>query len=320
VTDLGTDPGVLRAFAQGLEEIGYDDVYVSEHVLGADLSANKDWTPYNPTTRRASGPLYDYTFPFLEPFVTFGFLAGVTSTLGLASSVIVLGMRQAVLVAKQAAIADVLSGGRITLGVGSGWNDLEYRAMGVDFAGRGLRVEEQIEVMRALWTHDVVTFAGRWHDIPAVGINPLPVQRPIPIWIGGVSDRATARAARVADGWYPGELLEPRAPGEPYGLTEWGARTLELFRSGVSSAGRDPGAIALVGAVNVGPRSVESAIDEMRGWARVGATHVNVRSSRYPATWSDYAPGDPDRPDVQRHLDLLASIANEWRLRTESSV
>jgi probable F420-dependent oxidoreductase len=315
VTDLGTDPAVVRTFAVGLEELGFDELYVSDHILGVDTASQESWSPYNPTTREMTGPLYDHTFAFLEPMVTFGYLAGITSRIRLVSSVMVLGMRQAVLVAKQTAVADVLSGGRITLGVGVGWNDLEYRAMGVDFSSRGSRVEEQLEVMRALWTKELVTFEGRWHHIPAAGINPLPIQRPIPIWIGGVSDKATARAARLADGWYPGQLLEAEAPGEPYVLSKWGADSLDLFRSSATAAGRDPGSVAFVGAVNVGPRSPQMAADEIAGWARIGATHVNIRTSLYPRTWSGESTAQTARVEVDRHLEMLASIAACWRDR-----
>ena len=316
MTDLGTDPGVLRTYAQGLEDLGFDEIYVSDHVLGVGLAAHKDWAPYNPTTRKATGPLYDYTFSFLEPLVTFGFLAGVTKRLRLGSSVLVLGMRQAVLVAKQAAMADVLSGGRVILGIGSGWNDLEIPRHGRRLPQPG------IAGGRAKGGHARAVdpglgdlFEGRWHSIPTAGINPLPVQRPIPIWIGGTSDKAVMRAARLADGWYPGDLLEPGAPGELYLLSAWGTQALELFRTTAAGVGRDPDAIALTGAVNVGPRSAEQAADEITGWARIGATHVNIRTSRYPATWADYDTGKVARTDVERHLDLLASIAACWRAR-----
>jgi probable F420-dependent oxidoreductase len=320
VTDLGPDPGALRAYAQGLEDIGYDEVFISEHIVGVDLKAHQGWTPFNPSTPSATGPLYDYTFPFFEPLVTFGFLAGVTTRLRMGSSVMVLGMRQAVLVAKQAAIADVLSGGRITLGVGSGWNDLEYKAMGVDFRTRGSRIEEQIRVMRELWCNEVVNFAGDWHTIPAAGINPLPVQRPIPIWIGGDSEKATTRAARVGDGWYPGALLEPAASGQPYRLSADGAAKLAQFREAAARSGRDPATLDLVGAVNVGPRDAVAVADELEGWALLGATHVNVRTSRYPPTWwTPDATSDRARTGVDQHLQSLQTIMSVWRTRSAAT-
>jgi probable F420-dependent oxidoreductase len=310
ITDLGTDAGVIKSYAQGLEDIGYHEIYLGEHVLGFDHDAHRNWKPYNPTVRASAGALYDYRFPFLEPLVTFGFLAGVTRTLRLASYVMVLGMRQAVLVAKQAAIADVLSGGRITLGVGSGWNDLEYQAMSVDFASRGKRVEEQIAVMRALWTEDVVRFHGTWHTIDAAGINPLPVQRPIPIWIGGVSAPATIRAARIAEGWVPNRMFESS------NLSSWGESALTLFRSSAREAGRDPQTLSLVGSVTVGTRMAEEVVEELEQWHGIGATHVNVRTAAYPPTAPGRGAGrQPPGPDVDEHLAVLSEIFAAWRDR-----
>ena len=197
---MGTDLGAIREFAQAAEALGYGYLRTGDHVLGANVASRPNWR----------GP-YGHTDLWHEPFVLFGYLAGITRTLGLVSSVVILPQRQTALVAKQAAEVDVLSDGRLQLGIGVGWNRVEYEALGEEFGDRGRRCEEQIEVLRALWTNELVTFGGRWHTITDAGLNPMPVQRPIPIWIGGGpgsaggrslprSERVLRRIGRVADG------------------------------------------------------------------------------------------------------------------------
>ncbi|HEY9325316.1 MAG TPA: LLM class F420-dependent oxidoreductase, partial [Candidatus Limnocylindria bacterium] len=172
--EIGTDPDAIAKYARTVEDLGYDHLVIFDHVLGADANRPGGWTG-----------AYDHRSMFHEPFVLYGYLAAVTSRLRLATAVLVLGQRQTALVAKQAAEVDVLSRGRLTLGVGIGWNAVEYEALGESFTNRGRRIEEQIAVLRALWTQEVVDFKGRWHRIDRAGIDPLPVQRPIPIWMGG---------------------------------------------------------------------------------------------------------------------------------------
>ncbi len=262
VADLGGDPGPLRGFAQAVEDAGYDDLYISEHVLGADRSVRPEWRPM------AGGPApYDHTNPFHDPFVAFGFLAGVTSRVRLISGVLVLGMRQAALVAKQAAAADVLTNGRITLGIGVGWNDVEYEAMGVPWKSRGALVEEQIELMRALWTNEVISFEGKWHKVTAAGINPLPVQRPIPIWIGGGADAVIKRAGRIGDGFYPN-----------FRPDDHGKRKVEMLWDAARHAGRDPSGVPLIGGLSLAGQTVEAAVEEARAWKDIGAAGVVLRS------------------------------------------
>ncbi len=299
VTDLGTDPGTLRAFAQGVEDLGYDDLYLSEHVVGADLKGRSEWRPYNPLAEGPGAPVYDYTYPFFDPFVAFGFLAAITRRVTLGTGVLVLGMRQTALVAKQAAIADVLCGGRLRLGIGSGWNDVEYEAMGVDFHTRGKRVEEQVALLRALWTQEVVTFKGRWHTVDAAGINPLPVQRPIPLWFGGTSDAVVDRAGRMGDGIYPGGL--PDAAG---------AARLERMRRVAREAGRDPASMAILGAVTQGPREPEAMVVNARAWEAIGATHLTVRTSSYPILWR--RPSGDRANTVDKHLEALRRFKAAW--------
>jgi probable F420-dependent oxidoreductase len=173
-TEIGSDPVAVRDFVQAAEDLGYDHLIVFDHVLGADTSHYTDW----------QGP-YTKDDMFHEPMVLFGYLAAMTQKLELVTAVIILGQRSTALVAKQAAEVDVLSQGRLRLGIGTGWNPVEYEALNENFHDRGKRSEEQIEVMRALWTQDVVNFEGRWHTIRHAGINPLPVQQPIPVWLGG---------------------------------------------------------------------------------------------------------------------------------------
>ena len=188
-TEIGEDPIAIRDYAQAAEELGYRHLLIYDHVLGASTVNRPDWR----------GPYTSDTL-FHEPFVLFGYLAGLTQRIELVTGVIILPQRQTALVAKQAAEIDVLSGGRLRLGVGIGWNEVEYQALGEDFHNRGARMEEQIDVLRALWTQPVVSFAGRWHQIEAAGIKPLPIQRPIPIWIGATG-RCGDRARRPDQRW-----------------------------------------------------------------------------------------------------------------------
>jgi probable F420-dependent oxidoreductase len=191
-TEIGTDPGVLRDYAQTAEGLGLNHILAYDHVLGADASTRPDW-----------GRRYTSEAQFHEPLVMFGFMAALTTKIEFVTGILILPQRQTALVAKQAAEVDVLSGGRLRLGIGLGWNDVEYESLNEDFHNRGRRIEEQILVLRRLWTEEIVDFEGKWHRIDRAGINPLPVQRPIPLFMGGLSDVVLERAARIADGWFP---------------------------------------------------------------------------------------------------------------------
>src|SRR4030095_5402479 len=223
-TEIGADPKAVRDFVQAAEGIGYEHVIVFDHVLGVDTAHYQGWQGR-----------YTKHDMFHEPFVLYGYLAAITQRLELVTAVIILGQRQTALVAKQAAEVDVLSGGRLRLGIGIGWNAVEYEALGAHFHNRGKRSEEQLAVLRALWTQDVVDFHGRWHHIRHAGINPLPIQRPIPIWLGGGSTNVAPvieRVGRLADGWFP--QFAPDATGRA---------ALERMRTAARAAGRDPSAI-----------------------------------------------------------------------------
>src|SRR5215212_9812276 len=185
---IGNDPAKIRDWAQAAEDLGYDHIEVPDHVFGA--TARGDWQP-----------IYTEKDAFHETFTTLAFLAAVTTKVRLASGVLILPQRQTGIVAKQAAEVDILSGGRLRLGVGVGWVEPEFRALNAGWTDRGRRSEEQIEVLRALCTREVVTFHGNWHHIQDMGISPLPMQRPIPIWIGGQADISLRRVAAIGDGW-----------------------------------------------------------------------------------------------------------------------
>src|SRR5271154_5486430 len=189
---VGGDPVALREFAQAAEEIGYQDLSAPDHVLGVNVASRPDWGD-----RNTSADL------FHDPFVLFGFLAGCTRNIEFSTQVLILAQRQTVLVAKQAACLDVLCGGRFRLGIGVGWNPVEFVGLNEDFHNRGRRSEEQVQVMRALWAEPHVTFKGKFHTIEDAGINPLPPRRAIPIWIGGHAEVTMRRVVEWGKGWMP---------------------------------------------------------------------------------------------------------------------
>ena len=254
--EIGGDLAAIRDFVLAAEALGFDHMVGYDHVLGL-----------NPASLAGRRARYTNDHAFYDPFVLFGFAAGLTTRLELFTGVVVLPQRQAVLVAKQAAEVDVLSRGRLRLGIGVGVNAHEYEALGQDFGNRGRRVEEQIEVMRALWSSELVTFEGRWHRISDAGIKPLPVQRPIPIWLGGQSDAVLRRAARLADGWYP--LI---TPGEEAG------DLMSTMRGYARAAGRDPAAIEIETRILIGDREPAAWADEVAVWEGMGASRVSLHT------------------------------------------
>jgi len=254
-TELGGDPGAVRAYGTRIEELGYRHILVYDHVVGADPAVHTGW----------GGP-YDVHTTFHEPFVMFGFLAAVTSSVELVTGVIILPQRQTALVAKQAAEVDLLSGGRLRLGVGIGWNAVEYEALGEDFSNRGKRSSEQIEVLRRLWTDQTVTFDGEFHRVTGAGLAPLPVQRPIPVWIGSASAPGYRRAGRIADGWFPMVSPGPELD-EARGIVDQAA----------IAAGRDPAAIGMEGRINW-RGDVDATVREVKAWQDAGASHVSINT------------------------------------------
>ena len=255
-TEIGNDPGAIRAYAQGVEALGFAHLLAYDHVLGAGLANRPDW----------SGP-YTSETPFHEIFVLFGFLAAVTERVGLVTDVVILPQRQTALVAKQAAEIDVLSGGRLRLGIGVGWNAVEYVGLNQNFQDRGIRSEEQIAVLRALWQEPVVDFTGRWHRIPEAGIKPLPVQRPIPVWIGGGADATLNRIARIGDGWFP-----QAAPDDAM-------RTrLEHLRAQTVAAGRPADAVGIEARLSLGQVPESGWAAHAAAWRELGATHLGINT------------------------------------------
>jgi len=255
--EIGTDPAAIREWAQAVEELGYTHILAFDHVLGAN--------PDRPGGFK--GP-YTYRHQFHEPLVLFGFLAAVTRQVELVSGILILPQRQAALVAKQAATVDVLCGGRLRLGVAVGWNPVEFDALGEQFGNRGQRIEEQIEVLRALWTRELVTFEGRWHRIPDAGINPLPVQRPIPVWMGGESEPVLGRAARLADGWFPHFRPGPAAQA-----------IVDRLHRLIKDVGREPAAFGIEGRVTLAQVPPGAWAGELVAWrAMRGVTHLCVHT------------------------------------------
>ena len=256
--EIGSDPGGVRAYAQAAQDLGYSHLLAYDHVLGA---------------HRASHPgfegVYSSEHAFHEPMVLFGYLAAVAPRLGLITGILILPQRPTALVAKQAAEVDILTGGRLRLGVGQGWNAVEHEALGVPFKGRHRRFEEQIGLLRRLWQEPVLTYEGRFDTIVASGINPLPVQQPIPIWIGGATEAAVRRAARLGDGWLP---------NRPFG-SGWD-ETFERLHEWLAEAGRDPSTFGLEPRIDVStgtPDDWRRAADE---WRERGATHISVKTIR----------------------------------------
>lgn len=254
-TEFGHDLGALKEYAQTAEALGFTHVLAYDHIVGANPDRPGGW----------NGP-YTYQTPFLEPFVLFSMMAAVTERLGFISGIIILPQRETTLVAKQAATLDAISGGRFRLGVGTGWNEVEYQAAGYDFKTRGKREEEQVEVLKLLWTQELVTFKGRWHDIPDAGLNPLPVQRPIPVWFGGHAELVLERTARLGDGWLPMYRTAASAQGH-----------LDKLAAYAEQYGRPPGSIGIEARVHwgEGPDAVMAALD---GWREAGATHVSLNT------------------------------------------
>lgn len=252
--EIGADPAVIRDYAQAAEGMGYSHVVVFDHVLGADPTHRPGWKGY---THRDM---------FHEPFVLFGYLAALTH-LELVPAVIILPQRQTALVAKQAAEVDVLTGGKLRLGVGVGWNPVEYEALDMNFQARGRVVEEQIEVMRLLWGHEVVSYKGQFHTITEAGLNPLPLRRSIPIWLGGSADVLLRRVARIGDGWFP--------QGQP---DDQMREVLERLIRYITEAGRDPSTVGIEARVNAREGDLDEWVRQTEGWRALGATHISLNT------------------------------------------
>ncbi|GAB4574278.1 MAG: hypothetical protein Kow0077_20010 [Anaerolineae bacterium] len=255
-TEIGSNPADIRAFARTVEALGFDYLLAYDHVLGANPDRPGGW----------HGP-YTHESMFHEVFVLFGYLAALTERLAFVTGVLVLPQRKTALVAKQAAELDVLSGGRVRLGIGVGWNAVEFEGLGADFRNRGRRSAEQVEVLRRLWTEPLVTFHGAYHTLNDVGINPLPVQRPIPVWFGGSAEPVLARMARLGDGW----IANTMAP-------EQAAPVVARLQEHLTAAGRAPDAFGIDVRVNASRTPEKDWAAYATGWQRLGATHLCINT------------------------------------------
>jgi probable F420-dependent oxidoreductase len=278
-TEIGADVDVVRGYAQRVEQMGYSHVLAYDHVLGADPEVHKGWNgPYNVHTT------------FHEPFVLFGYLAAVID-LELVTGIIILPQRQTALVAKQAAEVDLLTRGNFRLGVGLGWNAVEYEALGTTFTNRGRRIEEQVDLMRRLWTEQTVTYDGKYEHVTGAGLAPRPVQQPIPIWFGAQSELAYQRVGRLADGWFPQIPPGPRLD-----------HAREVVERAAREAGRDPSTLGMEGRVSWGDGGVDQIVDHIGRWRDAGATHVAVNTM------------NAGLPSVDDHLAALQASADALAL------
>ena len=265
-TEIGADPGAVREYVQAAEGMGYSYIFIADHVLGADPAHHE----------HVVGSYYTHHSVIHETFTTLGFISAITKNVDLITGILILPQRQTALVAKQAAEIDLLSGGRLKLGIGVGWNHVEYEALGEDFHTRGRRCEEQMEVLRALWTQEVVNYEGRWHRITDAGINPLPVQRPIPIWLGAGGsaspipvERVLRRIGRMSDGWFPS-----------FPPSDEGREAVARVRQYAVDAGRDPKEVGMIGRLRLPGKQPEDWLEEVEGWREMEATHVSVEARR----------------------------------------
>jgi probable F420-dependent oxidoreductase len=280
-TEYPADPTAIRDYAQAAESLGYSHILAYDHILGANPDRPGGW----------SGP-YTYRNPFIEPFLLFTYMAAATTHLGFITGILILPQRETTLVAKQAAVLDVLCGGRLRLGIGTGWNEVEYTAAGYDFHTRGKRQEEQIEVLRLLWTQELVKYKGRWHDIPDAGLNPLPVQRPIPLWFGGHAEPVLRRLARLGDGWLPG-----------FRTAEAAAEHLATLDRYLAEYGRSRADLGLEPRLHWGEGDLDALGRSLEGWRAAGATHVSLNTMGAGFT------------TPAKHLDTIRRFA-QWHNQT----
>jgi probable F420-dependent oxidoreductase len=285
-TEIGDDVAVIREYALGAEKAGYDFLAAFDHVLGH--------RPVDPEGWRGKGPYTDL-HPFHEVFVLFSFLAAITTTLEFATEVLVLPQRQTALVAKQAAELQLLSRGRLRLGIGVGWNPEEYRALGMNFHDRGRRIVEQVALLRRLFTEDLVTLKGEHHSIEAMSVRPRPPS-PIPIWIGGYAEVAIRRAAAIADGFVLDHPFD-EAPN-----------VIRVLKHHLVNEGRKPEDFGLAARVQLHPGDIAGCVDKAIAWQALGITHLSVSTMNQGL-------GDP-----RKHLELAREFMKAWRQRPNSIV
>lgn len=252
--DIGGDPDVVREYAQGLESAGYDFLEAPDHVLGVNVASRPNWEAGRNTSKDL----------FHDPFVLLSYLAGVAPKLGFATGVLIVAQRQTALVAKQAACLDMLCRGRFRLGIGVGWNEVEYVALNENFKNRGRRSEEQVQVMQALWRNEHVTFKGRFHTIDDAGINPRPASGRVPVWYGGHHENTLVRVAKWGDGWMPNAYLPDESAAEVFGR----------LRALIEAEGRDPAAVGIEVWTSCGAGAEADWRKEAVSWKALGVTHL----------------------------------------------
>ncbi len=254
-TEFGNDPAAIKAYAQAAESLGYSHILTYEHVLGANPDRPGGW----------QGP-YTYEHPFHDPFVLFGYMAGVTERIEFITGILILPQRETAVVAKQAATLDLLCNGRFRLGIGVGWNKVEYVALNQDFHTRGRRLDEQLAVLQQLWSEPLITYHGNWHTIPDAGLNPRP-QRPIPLWFGGHADVVLQRVARLGDGWLPN--FRQAAAAE---------RSLAKLDAYLAENGRSRADVGIEPRLHYGPANPDEWHTTINGWRAAGATHITLNT------------------------------------------
>ena len=276
-SDLYMDSSAVRHWARTVEELGFDHILLYDHIIGADVTARPQWTGFHTSKDR-----------FHEILVTLGYLAAITEKVELVTGILCLPQRQTVLVAKQAAEVDILSNGRLRLGVGIGWNEVEYEALGMSFEDRPSRMEEQIILLRKLWSEEHIKISSKWHTISDAGLNPLPIQRPIPIWYGSTMDKTIDRAARLADGWMPGhrkpELVKPQ---------------IQLLHDSLIRHGRDISKYGLHGRFSLKDGAPDDWKTVRDFWDQAGASHFSI-STIYSGELT-----------LDGHLSLIEKYATE---------
>ena len=270
--ELRHDAADIRTYATAIQRLGFHHLTSEDHVVGGEAI----WEGH-------PRQVFPSTVSVHEVLTTFAYIAGIASGLELSSGVMILPQRQTALVAKQAAEVDILSGGRLRLGVGLGWNELEYTVLNQSFADRGMRLEEQIAVLRGLWTEPTVTFDGTWHHLPGAGILPKPVQRPIPIWIGAAAPPAIRRAARIADGFIPIGSFDDGIP-----------RQISLFRDELARHDRAESGVGLEGWIHLDRRHRDSWDRELAFWLDHRATHLTLLTEKLGYS------------SLDEHLDVLS--------------
>lgn len=251
--EIGDDLGAVRAFTEAADDLGFRHILAYDHVLGANPVRPGGWT----------GP-YSHKDGFWEVFALFAYMAALRPRLGFITGVLVLPQRQTALVAKQAATLDRLAEGRFRLGVGNGWNAVEFEALGERFTNRGKRMEEQVVLLKQLFTQELVTFEGTYHKISDAGLKPMPVQRPVPIWFGGHHENVLRRVGELGDGWLPG-----------FRQTADAAENWATIRAHAEAAGRDPATIGLEPRLNYGMGDEAVWLETIEGWRELGATHLS---------------------------------------------